>query len=182
MGTLSWRRKPGGYQFAWSPWIETQRQQTVAAWTALVITGRGEVASNCRRHLHARKQRRIEKTTNVMVVQVQRPPRVANLVDINRHGSLGKLLRVTAWVLCFIKNACPNQDETVKRKGTLKREELIQAEGEWLKATHAELRRQGNFQQLVSELGLVEKDRILRCVGRLEVDARGPETTPTRHW
>ena len=66
----------------------------------------------------------LKKTTNVMVVQVQRPPTVANLVDINRHGSLGKLLRVTAWVLRFINNARPGQDQTVKRKGRLKREEL----------------------------------------------------------
>ena len=43
----------------------------------------------------------LKKTTNVMVVQVQRPPTVANLVDINRHGLLGKLLRVTTWVLRF---------------------------------------------------------------------------------
>ena len=128
----------------------------------------------------------LKKTTNVMVVQVQRPPTVANLVDINRHGSLGKLLRVTAWVLRFIKNARPDQDQTVKRKGRLKREELVQAEGEWLKAAQADLRRQGNFQHLVSELGLVENDRILRCVGRLvnsdlEVDARRPIILPRDH-
>ena len=65
----------------------------------------------------------LKKMTNVMVVQVQRPPTVVNLVDINRHGSLGKLLRVTAWVLRFIDNARPGQDQTVKRKGRLKREE-----------------------------------------------------------
>ena len=128
----------------------------------------------------------LKKTTNVMVVQVQRPPTVANLVDINRHGSLGKLLRVTAWVLRFIKNARPDQDQTVKRKGRLKREELVQAEGEWLKAAQADLRRQGNFQHLVSELGLVENDRILRCVGRLvnsdlEVDVRRPIILPRDH-
>ena len=128
----------------------------------------------------------LKKTTNVMVVQVQRPPTVANLVDINRHGSLGKLLRVTAWVLRFIKNARPDQDQTVKRKGRLKREELVQAEGEWLKAAQADLRRQGNFQHLVSELGLVENDRILRCVGKLvnsdlEVDVRRPIILPRDH-
>lgn len=60
----------------------------------------------------------LKKTTNVMVVQVQRPPTVANLVDINRHGSLGKLLRL---VLRFINNARPDQDQTVKRRGRLKK-------------------------------------------------------------
>lgn len=72
----------------------------------------------------------LKKTTNVMVVQVQRPPTVANLVDINRRGSLGKLLRVTTLVLRFINNASPDQDQTVKRRGRLKKEELVQAEGE----------------------------------------------------
>ena len=61
LGTLSWRRKPSGYQFARSPWIKTQRRQTVVVWTAVVNTGRGEVACNCRRHPHSRKRRRIEK-------------------------------------------------------------------------------------------------------------------------
>ena len=63
---------------------------------------------------------------------------------------------------------------------------MVQAEGEWLKAAQADLRRQGNFQHLVSELGLVENDRILRCVGRLvnsdlEVDARRPIIRPRDH-
>ena len=128
----------------------------------------------------------LKKTTNVMVVQVQRPPTVANLVDINRHGSLGKLLRVTTLVLRFINNARPDQDQTVKRRGRLKKEELVQAEGEWLKAAQADLRRQGNFQNLVSELGLIENDRILRCVGRLinsdlEVDVCRPIILPRDH-
>ena len=128
----------------------------------------------------------LKKTTNVMVVQVQRPPTVANLVDINRHGSLGKLLRVTTLVLRFINNARPDQDQTVKRRGRLKKEEFVQAEGELLKAAQADLRRQGNFQNLVSELGLIENDRILRCVGRLinsdlEVDVRRPIILPRDH-
>lgn len=128
----------------------------------------------------------LKKTTNVMVVQVQRPPTVANLVDINRRGSLGKLLRVTTLVLRFINNARPDQDQTVKRRGRLKKEELVQAKGEWLKAAQADLRRQGNFQNLVSELGLIENDRILRCVGRLinsdlEVDVRRPIILPRDH-
>ena len=115
----------------------------------------------------------LKKTTNVMVVQVQRPPTVANLVDINRHGSLGKLLRVTTLVLRFINNARPDQDQTVKRRGRLKKEELVQAEGEWLKAAQADLRRQFN-------------DRILRCVGRLinsdlEVNVRRPIILPRDH-
>lgn len=131
-------------------------------------------------------QEEVKKTANVMIADVQNSPSVANLVDIDRHGKLEKLLRVTAWVLRFINNSRPNQNQTAKRNGRLTREEVVQAEREWLKATQADLRRQGNFQQLVSELGLVANDGILRCVGRLvnsdlEVDARRPVILPRDH-
>ena len=130
----------------------------------------------------------LKKTTNVMVVQVQGPPTVENLADINCHRSLGKLLRVTAWLLRFIKNERSNQDQTVKRKGRLNREELVQAKCKGLKATQAELRSQGNFQHLMSESGLLENNRIRRCVGRLvnsekeqEVDTHRPIILPRDH-
>ena len=54
----------------------------------------------------------LKKTTNVMVV-----PTVANLVDINRHGSLGKLLRVTTLVLRFINNAMSRSRPDSQKKG-----------------------------------------------------------------
>ena len=131
-------------------------------------------------------EEKVKKTANAMVVDVQSPPSVASIVDINRHGKLDKLLRVTAWVLRFIRNSRPNQDETAKRKGRLTREELVEAEREWIIATQVDLRSQGNFQQLRSKLGLVESAGILRCVGRLvnsdlEFDARRPVVLPKDH-
>ena len=41
-------------------------------------------------------QAELKKTANAMVVEVECLPSVANVVDINRHGNLEKLLRVTA--------------------------------------------------------------------------------------
>ena len=127
-----------------------------------------------------------KKTANVMVVDVQNQPSVANLVDINRHGRLEKLLRVTAWVFRFIRNSRPNRTETARRKGRLTREELVGAESEWVKAAQADLRSKGNFQQLKTELGLEESAGILRCTGRLvnsdlEFDARRPVILPRDH-
>ena len=49
-------------------------------------------------------QEELKKTANAMVVEVECLPSVANVVDINRHGNLEKLLRVTAWVFRFIRN------------------------------------------------------------------------------
>ena len=127
-----------------------------------------------------------KKTANVMVVDVQNQPSIANLVDINRHGKLEKLLGVTAWVFRFIRNSRPNRAETARRKGRLTRDELVGAESEWVNAAQADLRNQGNFQQLKTELGLEESAGILRCTGRLvnsdlEFDGRRPVILPRDH-
>lgn len=127
-----------------------------------------------------------KKTTNVMVADVQNQPSIGKLVDINRHGRLEKLVRVTAWVFRFIRNSRPNRDETARLSGRLTREELLGAEREWVKAAQADLRSQGNFQQLKTELGVEEGDGILRCTGRLvnsdlEPDARRPVILPRDH-
>ena len=156
----------------------------MVAWTAVVEEEKWPATVEDIRT--SESEEKLKKTTNVIAVQVQRPLTVANLANIIRHGSLGKLVRGTACVLRFIKNARPNQEQTVKRKGRLKREELVQAEGEWLKATRADLRRQGSYKHQVSELGLVENDGILKYVATLansdlEVDARGPIILPRDH-
>ncbi|XP_078366089.1 uncharacterized protein LOC144650313 [Oculina patagonica] len=131
-------------------------------------------------------QEELKKTANAMVVEVECLPSVANVVDINRHGNLEKLLRVTAFVFRFIRNVRKNRDGKAKRSGRLTKEELTEAEREWLKATQADLRSQKNFQQLKTELGVVESEGILRCVGRLvnsdlEFDARRPIVLPRDH-
>jgi len=51
-------------------------------------------------------------------------------------------------VFHFTRNLQPNRDENAKRSGRLTKEELTEAEHEWLKATQADLQRQKNFHQL----------------------------------
>ena len=131
-------------------------------------------------------QEEAKKTANVMVVDVQNHPSVARVVDVNRYEKLEKLHRVTAWMLRFLNNVRRNSAQTARRRGRLTREELLTAEREWLKAMQGDLRRQANFHQLVSELGLVENEGSLRCVERLdhselEVDARRPVILPRDH-
>ena len=134
------------------------------------------------------QEEEVKKTANVMVVGAGRQPRVANVVNISRFGGLEKLLRVTAWVFRFIANSRLNQDETAcsKRSGRLSKEELVEAERKWLKTTQDDLQRQENFQQLKNDLGLVESEGVLRCVGRLvnsdlDFDARRPIILPRDH-
>lgn len=48
------------------------------------------------------------------------------------------------------------------------REELINTGNAWVSAAQFELKRQGNFANLESMLGIKTIDGVLRCVGRLE--------------
>ena len=94
-----------------------------------------------------------------------------------------KLLRVTAWVLRFVQNSKPR---CVKRKGRLTKEKLIKAENEWVKAVQQDLKRQKNFPNLESVLGLETVGGVLRCFGRLEhsdleVEAQKPIILPKDH-
>ena len=57
---------------------------------------------------------------------------------------------------------------------------------ELIKSARDEWKKQDNFKQLVSELGVVEQGEILRCVGRLVIsdldfDARRPIILPRKH-
>ena len=128
-------------------------------------------------------QEEMKKTSTVMIVDVQDSASVAKVVDIERHGTLRKLLRVTAWVLRFVQNSKPR---CAKRKGRLTREELINAENEWVKAAQQDLKRQKNFPNLESVLGLETVGGVLRCFGRLEhsdleVESQKPIILPKDH-
>ena len=57
-----------------------------------------------------------------MIIDTQGPPTIAKAVDVDRQGRLGKLLRVTAWMLRFIQNLKPGNTKT---KGELSKEQLI---------------------------------------------------------
>ena len=90
---------------------------------------------------------------------------------------------MTAWVLRFVQNSKPR---CAKRKGKLTREELINAENEWVKAVQQDLKRQKNFPNLESVLGLETVGGVLRCFGRLEhsdleVEAQKPIILPKDH-
>ena len=150
------------------PWLT----QEVSRWpTDQVITSMPE------------SQEEVEKTSTVMIVDVQDSASVAKVVDIERHGTLRKLLRVTASVLRFVQNS---KARYPKRKGRLTREELINAENEWVKAVQQDLKREKNFPNLESVLGLETVGGVLRCFGRLEhsdlkVEAQKPIILPKDH-
>jgi len=68
----------------------------------------------------------------------------------------------------------------------LQRKELVATGNEWLKAVQLHLKAQENFAHLVSELGLEERDGVLKCTGRLanldlEINAQKPIILPRDH-
>ena len=79
-----------------------------------------------------------------------------------------------------------SRSKRTRRTGQLKVAELKNAEVEWVKSAQDDLKKQENFKQLVSELGVKEDREASRCERRLvnsdlEFDARGPEILPRQH-
>lgn len=130
----------------------------------------------------------VKKTTTALVVETKGEEGIAAVVPLNDYSKLQKLVCVVAWVRRFVNNmkASLNKREDAKRAGKLEVRELNEAEIELVKSAQDKLKKQGNFEQLVSELGIVKHGEILRCEGRLvnsdlEFDARRPFILPRKH-
>ena len=93
---------------------------------------------------------------------------VGSIVDVERHGTLGKLLRVTAFVLRFINNLRGRSMNKVLNIGNLSTEEIEAAEHVWIKDVQKALRNRQDFQALSVQLGIVDQSGVLVCKGRLE--------------
>ena len=129
-----------------------------------------------------------KKSTSALLVEMKAETGVTAVVNVNDYSKLHRLVCVTAWIRRFVNNlkAGLERTENTKRAGRLEVSELNEAEIALIKSAQDELKKQGNFKQLVSELGVVEQGGILRCVGRLvnsdlEFDARRPFLLPRKH-
>ncbi|XP_028512935.1 uncharacterized protein LOC110232368 [Exaiptasia diaphana] len=111
---------------------------------------------------------------------------IEHAIDINRCGTLKKLVRVTAWVTRFITNAKNKIKREELLEGELTANEVKLAEESWVKAAQKSLKDQNNFKELSIQLGLVEQAGVLRCQGRLvnselSMDAKNPIILPKDH-
>ena len=127
-----------------------------------------------------------KKSTSVMLVETKEETSV--VVNMNDYSKLQRLVCVTAWVRRFVNNlkASLKRKEIIKRTGKLEVSELKEAKIELIELVQNELKKQGNFKQLVSELGIVEQGGIFRCSDRLvnsdlEFDARRPIILPRKN-
>ena len=112
---------------------------------------------------------------------------ISNLMNLSKFSSLTKLVRVTAWVKRFVSNLKGKKiGDVLVVDRTLKVSELEEAELEWVKVAQLTLKDQGSYSQIERQYGLVEKEGVLHCTGRLsesELDreAREPIVLPKGH-
>lgn len=118
---------------------------------------------------------------------------VGDVIDVNRYSKLAKLLRVTAYVLRFIKN-CRSQNSE-RLLGPLSARELEIAQNEWIKSCQnsayareiAELKTHSVRSSIVKQLRLyLDGKEMLRCAGRIHNASLGettkfPYLLPNKH-
>ena len=126
------------------------------------------------------------KLLTVTVASVRPRKGISCIIDIERFSKIGKLHRVTAWVRRFLHNLQSRGKGQSRRVSGLNREEIVQAEKEWIGVAQEDLKRAENYEELVRKFGLVHQEGVLRCMGRLqnsdlEVEAQHPIILPKGH-
>lgn len=108
-----------------------------------------------------------KKIPVVMLTETNQRTGIAAAVNVSDYSTLQRLVTVTAWVMRLVDNLKAGLEQRAKSTGKLNVTELKHAEMEWIKSAQNNIKKQDNFKQLVSELGVIEDKGILRCVGRL---------------
>ena len=112
------------------------------------------------------------KTSAVMQVNVQNlDVNLKAIIDANKYGDFGKLLRVTSYCLRFLHNLKCKHHKRELLTGLITSQEISDAECQWLREVQTNvLKEKGDkyLKQISKELGLFyDKRGILRCRGRL---------------
>ena len=92
---------------------------------------------------------------------------ISNLINLQRFSCSNRLLRVTAWIKRFINKLKRRKSGQELVRGALEVSELKGAELAWVKTSQLVLKEQAEYKQLQIQFGLVERDEILHCTGRL---------------
>ena len=108
------------------------------------------------------------KKVNVLGVVVKEAKDISQVIDINRYSTFGKLLRVTAYVLRFIRNLKDRKEGKELERGNLGVTEIRLAEKYWVQQAQLTLKNDINFKKIAFQLNIVEMDGVYVCKGRLE--------------
>ena len=119
-----------------------------------------------RKEIPEEAKREIRKTTSVLVNKVDTNPEdINNIIPCENYSRLGRLLRVTALVLKFIKRV-RKQDTDTSPEITV--EDLDQSRVLWIKHAQASLTSERNQEQMFRNLRVFKDEAgVFRCGGRM---------------
>ena len=111
---------------------------------------------------------------------------IGQAIDIERFSSLGKLLRVSAYVKRFVSNLRKKYEKREMNVDPLNAEDIKNAENEWIKDAQATLKGQPDYDKYKEQLGVVSNGGILVCQGRMDLSdlaetAKKPILLPKNH-
>ena len=98
------------------------------------------------------------------------PTMLCNIIQSEAFSNLGRLLRVTALVLKFIKLLKAQRQGHVNQKPEIRvtGADIEAAEILWIKEVQREMKSKEKFKMRSHQLGLFEDDKgVIRCQGRL---------------
>jgi hypothetical protein len=127
-------------------------------------------------------------SVSTSTVNVTKIPSIMELMDASKYSSIGKLLRVTAYVLRFIYNLKQRRQDLDTIIGSITSEEFSNAEIKWIKDIQYPMSKQANCQKIKDSLSLFEdKQNIIRCHGRIQesplpYDTKFPIFLPSDHY
>ena len=139
----------------------------------------------CLREMKVHSRHQTEETA-ILVVKGSAQVGISEAIRCEDYSNVFKLLRVTAYVLRFVRNlkARFNRDVIV---GPLTKEELVVSEVLWLREMQASLQSDVKFTQQCIQLGVVkDENEVMRCKGRLgnsplQPSAKYPIWLPAKH-
>ena len=123
----------------------------------------------------------------VLLVNDIDEPEQSIIIEVGRYSTVGKAIRIVAYVMRFITNAKAVISNQAGIKGRLTVSELKEAERVLIKEAQRNFKRDQNFRKIEKELQVKEdKDGVLRCYGRLSnadipEDAKEPILLPKYH-
>ena len=127
-----------------------------------------------------------KKSAQVMLITEKEEEKVSNVVNLERHGSLARLLRVTAYVMRFVSNLKKKREGMQVNVKRLSVEEIETAERLWIEDGQQSLKKREDFEKISVQLGVVNEDGMMVCRGRLgnsDLDFRSkyPILLPKNH-
>ena len=107
------------------------------------------------------------KQTAIATTVITERKGISQVIDIDRYSSLGKLLRVTAFTQRFISNLMRKKKGKELILDRLLVSEIESAELMWIKEAQTTLKCNQDYPKCKEQLGIIEKEGILVCHGRL---------------